>query len=89
MGHVLQLTYQQELPVHTRGGVITWTGFDLPANMTDFLTVEYQVTISDTASGTIRNVAEVVADNDPDGDQDEVIVDVIATQANLQINKTH
>jgi uncharacterized repeat protein (TIGR01451 family) len=71
---------------HT-GGVITWTGFDLPANMTDFLTVEYQVTISDTASGTIRNVAEVVADNDPDGDQDEVIVDVIATQANLQINK--
>jgi uncharacterized repeat protein (TIGR01451 family) len=72
---------------HTNG-VITWTGFDLPANMTDFLTVEYQVTISDTASGTIRNLAEVVADNDPDGDQDEVIVDVIATQANLQINKT-
>jgi uncharacterized repeat protein (TIGR01451 family) len=70
------------------GGVITWSGFDLPADMTNYLSVTYRVTINDNASGSIYNIARITSPQDPDGAEDDVTVNVDTTRAILQINKT-
>jgi uncharacterized repeat protein (TIGR01451 family) len=69
------------------GGTITWSGFSLPANQLVYLPVTYQVTVNPNAAGTIRNLARITSPEDPQGDEDEVIVPVVLPSVILRINK--
>jgi uncharacterized repeat protein (TIGR01451 family) len=69
-------------------GVITWSGFDLPANMVQNLSVTYSVIVNANANGTIRNLVQISSPDDPNGDQDETDVPVFVPRAALQIRKS-
>ncbi|MEI6728710.1 MAG: DUF11 domain-containing protein [bacterium] len=69
-------------------GILTWSGFALPANQVGFLSVTYQVTVNSNAAGTVNNLARITSIEDPQGDEDEVIVPIVVPLANLQIQKT-